>query len=141
MLSKDIVANMDPTVKLVHDGDLDEYAIHEIRQMQAVADQAMEQLEKVTEENQQLKNQIQSLFTELANKREERSLSWNKAVLDNQVDNRRLDIEEAKMGAEVGIDQGKLSLETQKVAMEAQDRLDDTIEKNDQMINEITGGI
>lgn len=138
-LSADIVANMDPAIKLVADTELDAYAIHEIKQMKDVADQAMEQLEAVTQENQQLKNQIQSLFTELANKREERSLNWNKAVLDNQVDNRRLDIEEAKAGAQAGIDQEKVNLESQKVAMEAQDRLDETIDKNNQMINEITG--
>ena len=140
MLAKDIVANLDPTVKLVHEGDLDEYAIHEIRQMKAVADQAMEQLEGVTAENRQLKQQIQSLFTELANKREQRELDFSKAVMDNQVDNRRLDIEEAKAGVQETVEEGKLNLETQKLAMEAQDRLDETIEKNDRMIDEITGG-
>lgn len=141
MLSKDIVANLDPTVKLVHDGDLDEYAIHEIRQMQSVADQAMEQLETVTAENQQLKQQVQSLFTELANKREERALDFNKALMDNQVDNRKLDIEEAKVGMQANVEEGKLSLETQKVAIEAQDRMEQTIEKNDAMIADVTGGI
>jgi hypothetical protein len=141
MLSKDIVANLDPTVKLVHDGDLDEYAIHEIRQMQSVADQAMEQLETVTQENQQLKQQVQSLFTELANKREERALDFNKALMDNQVDNRKLDIEEAKVGVQANVEQQKVELDAQKVAMEAQDRMEQTIQKNDAMIADVTGGI
>ena len=141
-LSKDIVANMDPTIKLVSDTDLDEYAIHEIKQMKMVADQAMEQLEEVTNENADLKRQIQSLFTELANKREERALNWNKALLDNQVDNRRLELETAKAGAEESVKEQELDLEGQRVAMEAQDRLEKTIEKNDQLINSaIPGGI
>lgn len=137
MLSKDIVANMDPTIKLVSDENLDAYAIHEIKQMKNIADQAMEQLENVSAENQQLKGQIQSLFTELANKREERSLDFNKAVMDNQVENRKLDIEEAKAGVDATLGAEKVNLEAQKVAMDAQSRLEETIDKNDEML----GGI
>lgn len=140
-LSKDIVANMDPTIKLVSDQNLDAYAIHEIRQASAVAEQAMDELEATKQENQQLKQQIQSLFTELANKREDRQLELDKAVMGNQVDNRKLDIEEAKAGIDAGIDQQKVDLEGQRVAMEAQDRLDETIRENDRMIDETLGGI
>jgi hypothetical protein len=39
------------------------------------------------------------------------------------------------------VEEGKLSLETQKVAIEAQDRMEETIEKNDAMIADVTGGI
>ena len=140
-LAKDIVANMDPTIKLVSDQTLDAYAIHEIRQASAVAEQAMDELELTKQENQQLRQQVQSLFTELANKREQRQLELDKAVMSNQVDNRRLDIEEAKAGIDAGIDQQKVDLEGQRVAMEAQDRLEDTIERNDRMIDETVGGI
>ena len=136
-LSKDSVANMDPTIKLVSNQDLDAYAIHEIRQIQSVANQAMEQLETVTAENQDLKRQIQSLFTELANKREQRQLELVKATMDNDVDMKRIELDAAKAGVDAQLDQQKVDLEGQRVAMEAQDRLEETIEKNDQML----GGI
>lgn len=140
-LAKDIVANMDPSIKLVANQDLDAYAIHEIKQMKSIADQAMEALEEKNTEIEQLRQQVNSLFAELANKREERALNWNKAVMDNQVDNRKLDIEEAKLGAQTGIDQQKVNLEDQRVAMEAQDRLDETIEKNDRMMEDVYGTV
>lgn len=140
-LAKDIVANMDPSIKLVSNHDLDAYAIHEIKQMKAIADQAMDALEQKNAEIEQLRQQVNSLFAELANKREERALNWNKAVMDNQVDNRKLDIEEAKLGAQTGIDQEKVNLEGQRVAMEAQDRLDETIEKNDRMMEDVYGTV
>jgi hypothetical protein len=134
MLSKDIVANMDPTIKLVNNEDLDEYAIHQIKQIQLVADQAMDQLETVTAENQDLKQQIQSLFTELANKREERQLEWNKALLDNQIDTARVQIDAAKADADAAIDSQKVELDAQRVAIEAQDKMEQTIQRNDTML-------
>lgn len=137
MLAKDIVANMDPSIKLVSDENLDAYAIHEIKQIQLVASQAMDELEKVTLENQELKEKNQGLLLELANKREQRQLELVKSEMDNQVDNRKLDIEEAKAGVDATLDQQKVDLEGQRVAMEAQDRLEETIEENDQML----GGI
>lgn len=136
-LAKDIVANMDPTIKLVSDENLDAYAIHEIKQIKLVADQAMDQLEQVTAENADLKRQIQSLFTELANKREERQLQWNKALLDNQIDQAHVQIDAAKVENSAAIDTQKVELEGQRVAMEAQDRMERTIDDNNAML----GGI
>lgn len=140
-LSKDIVANMDPTIKLVSDTELDAYAIHEIKQMKLVADQAIEQLEEVSIENQQLKQQMQSLFQELANKREERALDFQKFQIseNNKValDQAKLELEAAKAGMDNAVDTGKLELEQQRVAMEAQDKLEETIEANDRMIGEV----
>lgn len=143
MLSKDIVANMDPKIKLVSNQDLDAYAIHEIRQMKAIADQAMDELERKNAEVEQLRQQVNSLFQELANKREERALDFQKFQIEqnNQValDTAKLELEAGKAGMKNQVDTGKLELEQQKVAMEAQDRLDETIEKNDRMMEEVYG--
>lgn len=133
-LSKDIVANMDPSLKLMSDHELDEYAVHEIRQMKAVADQAMEQLENVTAENEDLKRQVQSLFAELANKREDRQLEWNKALLDQQNKQAELGLEAAKAGGRQSIDSKKVELEGQRVAIEAQDAMERTIKDNNEML-------
>lgn len=137
MLSKDIVANMDPTLKLVSNQDLDAYAIHEIRQVKAIADQAMDELELTKQQNEELKQQVQSMMLELGNKREERQLEWNKAVLDNQLEQAKLQLEAQKAGADIANDAQKLDLESQKVAMEAQDKLEETIDSTNGMI----GGI
>lgn len=137
MLAKDIVANMDPTIKLVSNEDLDAYAIHQIKQIKFVADQAMDELEQTKTENEQLKQQIQSLFTELANKREDRQLDWSKKVLDNQIDQAKLELEASKAGVDADIDTQKLELESQKLAIEAQDKMEQTIDDNNAML----GGI
>ena len=134
MLSKDIVANMDPTIKLVTNEDLDAYAIHEIRQIQQVADEAMNELEATKQENEQLKQQVNSMMLELSNKREQRQLDWNKAVLDNQVDTARLQLEAEKLGADTEIDQQKMDIENQKLVMEAQDKMEQTIDDNNRML-------
>ena len=136
-LSKDIVANMDPSLKLMSDTELDEYAVHEIRQMKMVADQAMEQLEKVNAENADLKRQVDSLFAELANKREDRQLEWNKALLDQQNKQAQLQLDAAKAEGKQNVDLQKLDLEGQRVAIDAQNAMERTIAENNNML----GGI
>ena len=137
MLSKDIVANMDPTIRLVSDENLDALAIHEIKRANYVAEQAMDELENTKAENEQLKQQVQSLFAELANKREDRQLDWNKKVLDNQIDQAKLELEASKAGVDAEIDTQELALEAQKMAIEAQDKMEQTIDDNNAML----GGI
>lgn len=134
MLSKDIVANMDPNVKLVSNEELDAYAIHEIRQIKMVADQAMDELEKVKAENEELKQKLSGALQELGNKREQRVLDWNKALLDSQQKQNQLQLEIAKAEGAAAVDQGKLDLEAQRVAIEAQDRMEATISDTNQMM-------
>ena len=134
MLSKDIVANMDPSIRLVSNKDLDAYAIHEIKQMKAIADQAMEALEEKNAQIEDLQQKLESAMQELGNKREQRTLEWNKALLEDQQKQRDFQLEAAKAQGAAGIDQAKLDLEEQKVAMEAQDRMEQTIDETNQMM-------
>jgi len=133
-LSKDIVANMDPSIKLVSNSDLDAYAIHEIKQMKAIADQAMEALEEKNAQIEDLQQKLESAMQELGNKREQRTLDWNKALLEDQQKQRDFQLEVAKAQGSASIDQGKLDLEEQKVAMEAQDRMEQTIDETNSMM-------
>lgn len=137
-LAQDIVANLDPAIKLVSDQELDAYAIHEIKQMQLVAQQAMDELESTKQENEQLKQQIDSLFAEMGNKREERQLDWNKTLLEQQNKQAQLELEAAKAGARQAVDTQKLEIEAQKVAIDAQNAMEETIQESNDMIN---GGI
>lgn len=133
-LSKDIVANMDPSIKLVSNTDLDAYAIHEIKQMKAIADQAMEALEEKNAQIEDLQQKLESAMQELGNKREQRTLDWNKALLEDQQKQRDFQLEVAKAQGTAGIDQQKIDLEEQKVAMEAQDRMEQTIDETNRMM-------
>lgn len=133
-LSKDIVANLDPSIKLVSNTDLDAYAIHEIKQMKAIADQAMEALEEKNAQIEDLQQKLESAMQELGNKREQRTLEWNKALLEDQQKQRDFQLEVAKAQGAAGIDQQKIDLEEQKVAMEAQDRMEQTIDETNRMM-------
>lgn len=133
-LSKDIVANLDPSIRLVSNQDLDAYAIHEIKQMKAIADQAMEALEEKNAQIEDLQQKLESAMQELGNKREQRTLEWNKALLEDQQKQRDFQLEAAKAQGAAGIDQAKLDLEEQKVAMEAQDRMEQTINETNEMM-------
>ena len=133
-LSKDIVANLDPSIKLVSNQDLDAYAIHEIKQMKAIADQAMEALEEKNAQIEELQQKLESAMQQLGNKREQRTLEWNKALLEDHQKQREFQLEVAKTQGAAGIDQQKIDLEEQKVAMEAQDRMERSIDKTNQMM-------
>lgn len=138
MLSKDIVANMDPSLKLVSDENLDAYAIHEIRQMKAVADQAIQQVELLTQENMQMKQQLAGAFQELGNKREQRELDFQKFAIAEQdkmqLETNRLNLEAAKAGMDNQVDNEKLQLEQQKVMIDAQDKMEKSISDTNAMI-------
>lgn len=133
-LSKDIVANLDPTIKLVSDEELDAYAIHLIKQGEYVAQQAMAELDATKAENEDLKRQVQNLFAEMANKREDRQLEWNKALLDNQIKQAELQLDAAKAGQDAQLDAQELELDAQRVAMEAQDKMEQTIRDDNAML-------
>ena len=94
----------------------------------------MDELEKKDIEITDLKKQVESLFAELANKREDRQLRWNEKLLDNQIKQEELKIDAAKAGADANIDAQKLDLEAQKVAIEAQDKMQETIDANNAML-------
>lgn len=136
-LAKDIIANMDPSIKLVVNQELDEYAIHEIKRIQLIATQAMDELELTKQQNADLKRQVDSLFAELANKREDRQLEWNKALLDQQNKTAQIQLEAAKAAGKQDVDVKKVELESQRVAIEAQDKMEKTIDDNNRML----GGI
>ena len=138
MLSKDIVANMDPSLKLVSNENLDAYAIHEIRQMKAVADQAIQQVELLTQENMQMKQQLAGAFQELGNKREQRELDFQKFAIAEQdkmqLETNRMNLEAAKAGMDNRVDNEKLQLEQQKVMIDAQDKMEKSISDTNAMI-------
>ena len=102
--------------------------------MKAIADQAMEALEEKNAQIEDLQQKLESAMQELGNKREQRTLDWNKALLEDQQKQRDFQLEVAKAQGAAGIDQQKIDLEEQKVAMEAQDRMEQTIDETNRMM-------
>ena len=141
MLSADIVANLDPAVKLVSNNDIDPYAVHELKQMKAVCEQTMEQLETVTEENATLKEQVNSMLVELANKREQREQDWNKFILENNLKQKQLELQAQKEGTNSGIAQQKADAETQKANIEAEMAMAELVDTNNVTLEDANGTV
>ena len=137
-LSADIVANLDPSIKLVSDKDLDPYAAHEIAQLNAVTEDAMATIEEKNAEIEDLKKQVDSLSQELYNRREERELNWQKFATHeaNQValDSQKLQLDAAKAQEQSVVDAAELRNDAQRVQLDAQRQMAETINNTDREI-------
>lgn len=137
-LSADIVANLDPSIKLVSDKDLDPYAVHEIAQLNAVAEDAMATIEAKNAEIEDLKKQVDSLSQELYNRREERELNWQKFATHeaNQValDAQKLQLDAAKAQEQSVVDAAELRNDAQRVQLEAQKQMTEVIKDTDRQL-------
>ena len=137
-LSADIVANLDPSLKLVSDKNLDPYAAHEIAQLNAVTEDAMATIEAKNAEIEDLKKQVEGLSLELYNKREERELNWQKFATHeaNQValDSQKLQLDAAKAHEQSVVDAAELRNEAQRVQLDAQKQMAEAIKDTDREI-------
>ena len=100
----------------------------------ALNEEVLGEEEDIEAREMKLKQKLAGALQELGNKREQRVLDWNKALLDNQEKREQLQLEIAKAEGAAAVDQGKLDLEAQKVAIEAQDRMEATISDTNQMM-------
>ena len=82
-LSDNIVANLPPNVQFVSK-DQDPAAVHTMKQMQAVMDETMTELEKSKAEAAELRQQLNTLQMSMLNNREQRILDFNKFKIQEQ---------------------------------------------------------
>lgn len=98
-LSNNIVANLPPDVNFVTDIQ-DPAAVHQIKQIQSQFDEAMTQLEQLTEENKQLRDQLTLSQVNIMNNREQRELDWQKFQIQEQdkmaLESAKLDVQAEK---------------------------------------------
>ena len=122
-LAKDIVANMDPSTKLVSDTDMDPNAVHIMNGMKNALDQTVEELSKSKQENLELKKQLDAMNIQILNMKSQQELDWKKFQISEQ---NRMRLEEAKVMAQgvqidnkAKADADKTMLEGEKLALEA----------------------
>lgn len=116
-LSKNIVANLPTDIKMVTEQQ-DPMAIHQLEQMKATLDQTMQQLKEMQQENEQLKNELNTAQINLMENREARMLDWQKFQLSEQnkmaLEAAKLQSSNAKTTADIQQKQAELNLEAEK---------------------------
>jgi len=121
-LANDIIANMDPSLKIVSNTDMDPNAVHVLNGMKQSMDMAMNELAKTKQENAELKKQVDMMNLQVMNLKGQQDLDWRKFEI-SELNKTRL--EEAKLMAQgVQIDNKakndaeKNMLEGEKIALE-----------------------
>ena len=116
-LSKNIVANLPPDIKMITEQQ-DPIAIHQLEQMKATLDQTMQQLQEAQQQNEQLKNELNTAQMNLMENREARMLDWQKFQITEQnkmaLETAKLQSSNAKTAAEIENKQAELNLEANK---------------------------
>lgn len=140
-LSKNIVANLPNELKLI-DEAIDPVAIHQLNQMQAQMEETMAELEKMKEENDQLRQQLNTTQINLLENRESRELEWQKFNITEQ---NKMQIELAKLQQQgVKIDTDAYIKQEELAIKEAESEMNRQEEVNDAYIKGVTdtiGGI
>lgn len=129
-LAKDITANLDPSVKIVSEGEEDPNAVHILNGMKASLDNAMDELSKAKQTAMELKQQNDMLQLQMMNMKSQQALDMQKFLIEQQ---NKMKIESAKLMSQgVKIDNDakaqeakamndaeKVDLEKQKLVNEA----------------------
>lgn len=92
-LSRNIVANMPNEIKLVTEA-MDPVAIHQMNALQSQVEDTMAQLEEVTKQNEELRQQLNASQLALLENRENRLQEWNKFTIQEQ---NKMMLEQAKL--------------------------------------------
>jgi hypothetical protein len=114
-LSRNIVANLPPDVNFITEMQ-DPSAIHQIKQLQAQFDEAMQNLEMTKQENEQLRTQLTMSQINIMNNREQRELEWNKFTVSEQD---KMLLEGAKLDAQATKDGDNANLKQQEINIKA----------------------
>lgn len=129
-ISADIVANLDPSVKLTEETQ-DPAAIHQLKQMRALNDSTMQELEKTKQENEGLTKENETLNLSLLDNREARQLEMQKAIMSNETETNIKLAELALKDKEIAND---LQIKQQTLRLDAQKQLNDSIMQNNKVI-------
>jgi hypothetical protein len=129
-LSANIVANLDPSVKLIETTQ-DPTAIHQLKQMQQLTDSTMSELEKCKQTIDDLTKQNETLNISLLDNREARQVDMQKAILSNQTETNTKLAELALKDKEIAND---FQIKQQQLQLDVQKELNTAIEQNNEVI-------
>jgi hypothetical protein len=127
-IKSDIIANLDTSIKLTT-GAEDPVAIHQLKQMQGIVDQTMTQVDTLTEENKDLKQQLATMSIALQNQKEKNMLEFAKHQDNVQLKAAELNLEAEKQNVELDLDVIDKQSELAKEAVEIEEKKIDLAEK------------
>lgn len=119
-IGDEIVANMDPSIKLIHHGEEDPNAVHVMKQMQDVLNKTMEELEASKAQNKDLQSQLDILNMQVLNNKQNYALDLQKHQDDVRLKEAELQLQGVKIDNAQVNEENKHQLDTEKVILDAQ---------------------
>lgn len=127
-LSDEIVANLDPNIKLVHKGE-DPNAIRLMEKQSQMLNQALDQLELAKKSNEDLQKQVDSLQMAMLNNKQNQLIDIQKHNDEMEIKRAELNLKGAKIANDKEIADNKQALETEKTIAEIQDKKMEIVEQ------------
>lgn len=118
-LSDEIVANLDPSLKLVHQGE-DPNAIRLMDKQNQMLNQALDQLEAAKKANEDLQKQVDSLQMAMLSNKQNQLIEIQKINNDKEIKMAELGIKSTKVANDKAIAEGKQAIDAEKAIMDAQ---------------------
>lgn len=128
-IKRDIIANLDANIKLTTEAE-DPVAIHQLKQMQGIVDQTMVQVDTLSKENDELRQQLAAMSLAVQNQKEKNMLDYQKHVDRMQIDAAKLNLEAEKQNVELNLDIMDKQTEAAKEALEIEEKKLDIVEKS-----------
>lgn len=133
-VSGDILANLDPNVKLVRESE-DPVALHQLEQAKAMINQLTDELQKAQMSMAQLQKENETLNISMLDNREARQLDLAKTIMQQEHDAAIKKAELAIKSQEVAND---FEIESGKIRNEAAKVYNDAVNENNRIIQEAT---
>lgn len=129
-LRADIIANCDANIKLTTEAE-DPVAIHQMNQMKNVIDQSMQQIDVLTQQNEELKLQLAQMSLAVNNMKEKNMIDLQKHEDRMALDSAKLELEAEKQGVDIQLNiadkQTELAKETMEIEQAKLDLVQDAI--------------
>lgn len=129
-LRSDIIANCDSNIKLTTEAE-DPVAIHQMKQMKNVIDQSMQQIDLLSQQNEELKLQLAQMSLAVNNMKEKNMIDLQKHEDRIALDSAKLELEAEKQGVDIQLDiadkQTKLAKEAMEIEQAKLDLVQDAI--------------
>ena len=126
-IRNDIIANCNETIKLTTEAE-DPVAIHQMKQMQNIIDGSMQQIDAMTAELEQLKQQNAQLSLALNNSKEKNLIDLQKHQDNVAIQAAKLEMEAQKQNVDIELDIADKQSELAKEAVEIENKKLDLVQ-------------
>lgn len=126
-IRNDIIANCNETIKLTTEAE-DPVAIHQMKQMQGIIDDSMQQIDAMSAEIEQLKQQNAQLSLALNNSKEKNLIELQKHQDNVALQAAKLELEAEKQNVDIELDIADKQSELAKEAVEIENKKLDLVQ-------------